>query len=85
MTEPHEKDQPRRTAAEAYRWHRIEVALLVRRLLNEMDRHDERAGEQPNDWSFAGDIVKVRNDLLATVAFLAGVEPEEIERPIKED
>ena len=69
-----------KTAAEAYAAARSDIARLLDVLEMELARHDERAKADPRNRGFAGNLGKVRSDVMDTVAFLSGMERSDIER-----
>ena len=71
---------PRNSAAEAYSARRADIARLLDVLDMELARHDERAKADPRNRGFAGNLGKVRSDVMDTVAFLSGMERSDIER-----
>ena len=68
-----------RTAADAYAAHRADIARLLDVLGMELDKHVQAAKADPADWGRAGDLAKVRGDLIGAVAFLAGMDPANVE------
>ncbi len=58
------------TAAQTYAQRREEIARLLDVIHMELDAHSERAAANPTNWGFAGDLSKVRSDLIDTLAFL---------------
>ncbi|MCA9288936.1 MAG: hypothetical protein KDA05_10155 [Phycisphaerales bacterium] len=68
-----------RTAADAYAAHRADIARLLDVLGMELDKHADTAKREPADWGRAGDLAKVRGDLIGAVAFLAGMDPANVE------
>ena len=72
-------NQPRQTAAEAYAAARSDIARLLDVLDMELAKHETRAKADARDWGFAGDLQKVRSDLIDTVAFASGMEREAVE------
>ncbi len=50
----------------------------------ELDKHDERAKADPTNWGLAGNLGKVRSDLIDIVAFLSGMDREDVERFLAE-
>lgn len=78
----HAKPEP--TAAETLAARRSDIARLLDVLAMELDNHDQSAKAQPADWGFAGNLGKVRSDLIDIVGFLSGMEREEVERFLAE-
>jgi hypothetical protein len=71
--------KPEPTAAETYAARRNDVARLLDVLEMELDRTDVAAKAAPGDWGHAGDLGKVRADLIGVVGFLSNKDPEEVE------
>jgi hypothetical protein len=69
----------RRTASEAYAAARNDIARLLDVLDMELAKHDERAKADERNWGFAGNLDKVRSDLIETVAFISGMDRPEVE------
>ena len=67
------------TAADAYAAHRADIARLLDVLGMELDKHAEAAKGEPGDWGRAGDLATVRSNLIGAVAFLAGMDPANVE------
>ncbi|MEZ6234379.1 MAG: hypothetical protein R3B68_09330 [Phycisphaerales bacterium] len=67
------------TAADAYAAHRADIARLLDVLGMELDKHAEAAKADPCNWGRVGDLAKVRGDLIGAVAFLAGMDPANVE------
>lgn len=76
--------KPEPTAAQTLAARRSDIARLLNVLAMELDNHDQRAKAQPADWGFAGNLGKVRSDLIDIVGFLSGMEREEVERFLAE-
>jgi hypothetical protein len=72
-------NQPRQTAAEAYAAARNDIARLLDVLDMELAKHEARAKADARNWGFAGDLQKVRSDVIDTVAFISGMEREAVE------
>lgn len=75
---------PEPTAAEAYAAQRSDIARLLDVLEMELDKHDERAKADPTNWGIAGNLGKVRSDLIDLVGFLSGMDREDVERFLAE-
>ncbi len=58
------------TAAQTYTQRREEIARLLDVIQMEMDAHAQRAAANPTNWGFAGDLGKVRSDLIAMVELI---------------
>jgi hypothetical protein len=69
-------------AAKPYAKARGDIARLLDVLDGELQRQDEIAKTTPAH--AVGGIEKVRSDLINTVAFIAGMEREEVERFLDE-
>jgi hypothetical protein len=68
------------TAAATYAARRADIARLLDVLEMELQRHGEAAKADPRNWGHAGDLGKVRADLINTVGFLSNMDPAEMER-----
>lgn len=75
---------PEPTAAQTYAQRTNDIARLLDVLQMELDKHAGQAKAKPGDWGFAGDLGKVRDDLMTLVGFLSGMEREEVERFLAE-
>lgn len=67
------------TAAQAYAAARSDIARLLDVLDMELAKHDERAKADERNRGFAGNLQKVRSDLIDAVAFVARMERSEVE------
>ncbi len=67
------------TAAETSAAHRNDIARLLDVLQMELDKHEAGQKADPKNWARAGDIGKVRSDLIEIVGFMSGMERERIE------
>ena len=76
--------KPEPTAAETYAASRNDIARLIDVLQMELEKHDEQAKADPTNWGITGNLGKVRSDLMDTVAFLSGMDREDIERFLAE-
>ena len=85
MTKRPKSPTPEPTAPEAYAARRGDIARLLDVLDMELNRHDHAAKADPADWGFAGNLGKVRGDLLDLIAFISGKEREEVERFLNDD
>ena len=45
----------------------------------EMDKHDEAQRADPGNWGHAGNLGKVREDLINLVGFMSNMDPEHVE------
>lgn len=75
---------PEPTAREAYAQRRGDIARLLDVLDMELTKHAEGAKADPTNWGRIGDLGHVRGDLINLVAFLSGMETEEVERFLNE-
>jgi hypothetical protein len=71
--------QAQRTATSAYAAARNDIARLLDVLDMELAKHDERAKADEKNWGFAGNLQKLRCDLVDAVAFIAGMDRSEVE------
>ena len=71
--------KPEPTAAETYAARRNDIARLMDVLQMELDKHAEGAKADPTNWGRAGDLGKVRSDLVNLVGFMANMDPEHVE------
>lgn len=71
--------QPRQTATDAYTAARNDIARLLDVLDMELAKHAERAKADAKNWGLAGDLQKVRSDLIDTTAFISGMERDAVE------
>lgn len=74
-----EASQTPRTATSAYTAARNDIARLLDALDMELAKHDERAKADETNWGFAGNLQKLRCDLVDAVAFIAGMDRTEVE------
>lgn len=79
MTTPNES-----TAAEVYAARRNNIARLMDVLQMELERHEGKHQADPANWGFAGDLGKLRGDLVNIVAFMSGKDPAEVEEFLEE-
>ncbi|MBX3384171.1 MAG: hypothetical protein KF864_11755 [Phycisphaeraceae bacterium] len=82
MTKRTDKTEP--TAAETYAARRNDIARLLDVLAMELDKHDERAKDDPRNWGLPGNLGKVRSDLIDVVGFISGMERERIEEFLRD-
>lgn len=68
------------TAAEAYAARAGDIARLIDVLQMELEKHAEGATADPRNWGHAGDLGKVRSELIDVVGFMSGMERDEVER-----
>ncbi|MCA9287807.1 MAG: hypothetical protein KDA05_04435 [Phycisphaerales bacterium] len=71
--------QPRPNASEAYAQRRADIARLLDVLDMELDKHAAAAKADPANWGRAGDLARVRSDLIDTIAFISGMERDAVE------
>lgn len=71
--------QPQETATQAYAAARNDIARLLDVLDMELAKHAERAKADAKNWGLAGDLQKVRSDLIDTTAFISGMERDAVE------
>ena len=71
--------KPEPTAAETYAARASDIARLMDVLQMELDAHAKQANAKPGDWGFAGDLGKVREDLVNLVGFMSNKDPQDIE------
>lgn len=70
--------QPQATAAQTYAARRNDIARLLDVLRMELDRHDVNQKSDPTNWGHAGDLSKVRSDLIDLVGCMSGMDAEQI-------
>lgn len=71
--------KPQPTAAETYAARRGDIARLLDVLDMELTKHGEAAKADPANWGHAGDLGKVRGDLIDLVGFISNTSREDIE------
>jgi hypothetical protein len=76
--------KPEPTAAQMYAARRNDIARLLDVLQMELDKHDQQAKADPTNWGITSNLGKVRSDLMDTVAFLSGMDREDVERFLAE-
>lgn len=76
--------KPEPTAAETYAARANDIARLLDVLHQELERHARDAKADPGNWGRAGDLGKVRGDLINAVGFMSGMDPEEVEAFLNE-
>ena len=69
---------PQPTSAQAYEARLNDIARLMDVLQMELGAHAPAAAQRT--WPKAGDLGKVRSDLIDIVAFMSGMETAEVER-----
>ena len=70
--------KPEPTAAETYAARRDDIARLMDVLQMELDKHDAEQKADPRNWGHAGDLGKVREDLINLVGFMSNMDPEHV-------
>lgn len=70
--------KPGPTAAETYAARRNDIARLMDVLQMELDKHDAEQKADPRNWGHAGDLGKVREDLINLVGFMSNMDPEHV-------
>ncbi|MBL9030538.1 MAG: hypothetical protein JNM80_02375 [Phycisphaerae bacterium] len=68
-----------RTAPEAYAARANDIARLIDVLEMHLQVHAEGAKADPTDWGRAGDLGKVRSDLIDLVGFMANMDRATVE------
>lgn len=76
MTKRTTKPEP--TAAETYAARRNDIARLLDVLQMELDNHDAEQKADPRNWGHAGDLGKVREDLINLVGFMSNMDPQHV-------
>lgn len=66
--------------AAAYRAARSDIARLLDVLDMHLATNDEAHAKRPQDSGITGNLRKARADLIDLVAFMAGMEPEDVRR-----
>ena len=66
-------------ALATYDRRRGDIARLLDVLQMELDAHREKARAAKHPWGFAGDLQKVREDLIEVVGFMSQMERERVE------
>ncbi len=77
-------NDPQTTASETYRTRREDVARLLDWLGMELEKADQAAAAAPRDWSIAGSMGRIRNDLIDLLESVSGIERELIEETLDE-
>lgn len=71
--------RPEPTAAETYAARASDIARLIDVLEMHLEIHAEAAKADPTNWGRAGDLGKVRSDLVNLVGFMANMDPADVE------
>jgi len=79
MTTTLKPAKPASTAAETYAARRGDIARLMDVLQMELDRHDTQQKADPKNWGRAGDLAKVRSDLINLVGLMSNMDRERVE------
>ena len=66
-------------ALATYDRRRGDIARLIDVLQMELDAHRDKARADRHPWGFAGDLQKVREDLIELVGFMSQMERERVE------
>ncbi|TVQ33616.1 MAG: hypothetical protein EA376_01810 [Phycisphaeraceae bacterium] len=75
------RNRERKANTAQYASARSDIARLIDVLQMELDKHHERAaGLVERNWGYVGDLKEVRSNLLNTVAFISGMELDEVQR-----
>ena len=67
------------SAEQEYTKRASDIARLIDVLQMELERHAKAAKADAKNWGHAGDLGKVRSDLLETLSFISGFTREDIE------
>lgn len=67
------------TASETYAARATDIARLIDVLEMHLQINAESAKADPTNWGRAGDLGKVRSDLIDLVGFVSGMEREHVE------
>ena len=76
--------KPESTAPEAYAARANDIARLIDVLQMELEKHADAAKGDSKCWGRVGDLGKVRSDLIDTVAFMSGMDREDVDRFLAE-
>ena len=66
-------------AAGAYEARANDIARLIDVLQMELEKHAKSAKADAKNWGHAGDLGKVRSDLIELVSFISGMDQDNIE------
>ena len=80
---PRPSKTPEPTAAQVYAARRADIDRLVKALTSNLRDHARDHRSRPTDWGLAGDLGKVREDLINLVGFMTEMDPEEVEATLK--
>ena len=72
--------KPEPTARETYAARANDIARLIDVLQMELEKHAAAAKGDQKCWGRVGDLGKVRSDLIDTVAFMSGMDREDVKR-----
>ena len=67
------------SAAASYQAKANDIARLIDVLQMELDKHANSAKADEKNWGHAGDLGKVRSDLIELVSFISGMDQDNIE------
>jgi len=70
---------PRNTAQDTYKAHQNDIARLMDVLQMELDKHAKAASAKTPCWGEAGELGKVRSDLIDLVSFISQIDRPSIE------
>ena len=79
MTNERPTPQPSPSAQQTYAARANDIARLIDVLQMELTRHAEAAKADPACWGRAGDLGKVRSDLIDAVCFMSGMDRADVE------
>ncbi|MEI8194739.1 MAG: hypothetical protein WCI73_02400 [Phycisphaerae bacterium] len=71
---------PANNARDAYQARTKDITRLIGLLQNELATHARASAANPKNWGFAGDLGKVRSDLIELVGFLSNTDREKVEQ-----
>lgn len=66
-------------ARELYEERHQDISLVMAWLEIELGKHQLKAKGDPSDWGYTGELGHVRQQLIETLAYIAGKEPDIIE------
>ena len=70
---------PEPTAAQTYAARATDIARLIDVLEMHLQIHADAAKADPRNWGRAGDLGKIRSDLVNLVGFMANMDPAYVE------
>ncbi|MEI8195734.1 MAG: hypothetical protein WCI73_07485, partial [Phycisphaerae bacterium] len=74
------KTDPTNNARDAYQARTKDINRLIGLLKNELATHAQTSEANPKNWGYAGDLGKVRNDLIELVGFLSNTDRDKVEQ-----